>query len=373
MDRFVAFWLGTLILATTVGCRSTQLANDQDHIRQAVLELHTTQIIDNLVRLDKGLPIVQLDYLHMTGTITQNEQGTFGGGQTTVSTSSEHFPAVITTSIAAFSRAFTNTFSYSTQAGQTNQLTITAEPVTNNSELYNAYLEFLKDKSNLMCTKERPAPCDAIVCRSYPDPCCATRSWWWSDRSGSDVYYWVPTASRDAFRRLSLYAVALRVDGTTVATTAFPVKIVGVDKVEHPDPSVPAICTIWIITDKNIPNDNGTLIATIKGRLYSDTTAQQIPVLYDPNVTIAQAQDTVPAKQKTHHFGLSVNLVTMGLVAANATDDQIKSAVDQLINTLGGMQVSIKLRDFAPTQGRTENLLEDIRSTLELQRLNQAL
>jgi|SRR5580700_4797486 hypothetical protein len=368
MERSTVMLLGSLILAATSGCRSAQLANDQDRIRQAVLDLHTTQILDNLVRLDRGLPIIQLDYIHMTGTITQNEQGSFGGGQTTVSTSNQHFKGVVPPSIFAFTRAFTNTFAYSTQAGQTNQLTITAEPVTTNAEVYNAYLEFLKDKGNLICTPQPPGPCDAIVCRSYPNPCCTEHRFW--HRDDDVVYYWVPTGSKDAFRRLSLYAVDLRVDGTTIATTAFSAKILGVENVER-EPDQPN-CLLDIVLDKQIPKDDGTLIATIKGKLYSDVSKVQIQVTPKDKTHIAQ-RDPVPADEKSDRFQIVLNVQEMGLVAPGAKEPELAKAVQDLIAGLGASQVSIKLKRFAPTQGRTDNLLEDIRSQLELQRLNQAL
>ena len=65
------------------GCRSQQLACDQDQFRSRILELYTNQIMDNLVRVDQGLPIVQMDYTNITGTVTQNATAGFSNTQTT--------------------------------------------------------------------------------------------------------------------------------------------------------------------------------------------------------------------------------------------------------------------------------------------------
>jgi len=66
--------LGLLLVAFLglFGCRSQQLACDQNKFRCQILDLYTDQIMDNLIRVDQGLPIVQMDYTNIVGTITQN-------------------------------------------------------------------------------------------------------------------------------------------------------------------------------------------------------------------------------------------------------------------------------------------------------------
>src|SRR6516225_9673574 len=105
--------LAFLVIDPCVGCRAQQLANDQDHIRSAVLELESNQIMDNLIRIRKGLPIMQLDYNHMTGTVTQTVNGNVSGSETIVS------------------RVVTSVVGYSASGQQIMQLTINAEPVLN--------------------------------------------------------------------------------------------------------------------------------------------------------------------------------------------------------------------------------------------------
>ena len=50
------------LLAAIAGCRTEQLRYDQDQMRQAVLDLYTNQIMDNLIRAYCGMPMVQIDY-----------------------------------------------------------------------------------------------------------------------------------------------------------------------------------------------------------------------------------------------------------------------------------------------------------------------
>src|SRR4051794_7369925 len=84
MRKLLHVSAGIMLLGGSFACRSTQLASDQDHIRGAVMELHTNQIMDNLIRYRQGLPILHLDYVHMTGTVTDTASGALGGSQTTV-------------------------------------------------------------------------------------------------------------------------------------------------------------------------------------------------------------------------------------------------------------------------------------------------
>ena len=75
--RRMTLLLPLLLVMGGAGCRSTQLAQDQDQFRARLLDLYTNQIMDNLVRADQGLPIIQVDYTKITGTITQNGMGSF--------------------------------------------------------------------------------------------------------------------------------------------------------------------------------------------------------------------------------------------------------------------------------------------------------
>src|SRR5262249_18479938 len=140
----VALWL------CGPGCRSAHLKMDQDCMRAALLDLYTNQIMDNLIRASNGYPIVQLDYSDITGTVTQNANASYGGNQTLQTARNELGVTTL--------RQFTNFFEYSIGGSQENQLTITANPVLNNNEVYNAYLEYLEKPERFIASDEPPPP-----------------------------------------------------------------------------------------------------------------------------------------------------------------------------------------------------------------------
>ena len=52
------------------GCATRQLCGDEEKMRCCLLQLYTDQLMDNLIRASNGLPIIQLDYTDLTGTVT---------------------------------------------------------------------------------------------------------------------------------------------------------------------------------------------------------------------------------------------------------------------------------------------------------------
>ena len=334
-------WLLVVLLAAGPGCRARQLQHDQDHIRSAVLDLQTNQIMDNLIRIRRGLPIIQLDYSHMTGTVTDTVNGAVNGSDTDQGV---HV-------LLAVTRTFTNLVGYSAGANQVKQLTITAEPVLNAPEVYNAYLEFLKDSAHLVATDE-PPPADAALivrCR-YRDCCDADCA---LSKHRRKVYYWVPCEYRAEFFKLALYVVALR--GQPIATSPnFDVTIKSVKDVK--DLMKPeGAYEVTIVLDKKIPNDRGFVIATVKGRTVDGPQNLQLEKNPGPDA---------PPKDDT--FRLSFNVGT--LAKALAVD---KLSIDDVVKDLNGQKVGIRLHNFFPSGSPTERMLEDIRYQLELNRLGQ--
>ena len=345
--------LGVALLAANPGCRSQQLAKDQDQIRDAVLDLQTNQIMDNLIRIRKGLPIIHMDYIHMTGTVTNTGNGTLGGSQTTLTNRFLTAPATA----ATIRRAFTNVFNHSASATQVNQLTLTAEPVTNSSSVYNAYLKFMKDPAHLIQTSEPPPPGLALLMREVTacgdSPC--------HHRNGCDsTYYWVPCEFNQEFFALSLNAVALRGEPAEFSPN-FEVMVLGFHPgdVEKATASGARRVRLRFKIDKKIPNDDGHMVATIKGRRVEGSS--DIVVLHSDaaDVEIAQPGE-LTEKQKTSELILVTNLDRLAL-----------EEVDDLVTGLTGQKVGIRLNNFVPTGSQTNQLLEDIRYQLELNRLNQ--
>ena len=73
MRRFLLVFCVCSVAAP--GCAVHEMYKDQDQIRTALLDLYTNQIIDNLVRASKGMPIIQLDYTNAQAMITVKETG----------------------------------------------------------------------------------------------------------------------------------------------------------------------------------------------------------------------------------------------------------------------------------------------------------
>jgi len=355
--------LAALLAGCLSGCRTQQLASDQDHIRQAVLDLHTSQIVDNLVRTRKGLPIIQLDYTNMTGTVTQTGAMSGGGTQTVASTSFFNIPAAA----AAVSRVVTGLGNLNTSATQVNQLTLTAQPVLTAPEVYNSYLNFMKVSDRLRETCDPPPPGTAVVVKCYDADCtdpacggcdaCGQRAWWQlRHKERPKVYYWVPVEHRDEFRRLGLYTVAVRGQPTAVTAT-FDVTVRGVveQKEEKADSG---IWTLKMKIDRRVPNDGGFLYATIKGKLYND---EQFTVFPNTTVPLAQPLD-LSEEQKTDEIIVRFSLKTLGL-----------KTVDEVVAGLGGQKVSVRLKQFVPSGSPTDRLLDDLKTQVELFRLGQQL
>ncbi len=346
------------------GCRSQQLANDQDHIRNAVLELHTNQIMDNLIRVRKGLPIIQLDYQHMTGTITQTANAGVNGSQTTNTTRSNTFLGNPAKSFPIFSRMFSNFFAYNVSGSQVNQLTVNAEPVLTNPEVYDAYLDFLRVKEHLIESVDPPSPEEALLVRTREKGGCGSRC---SRRKHHhEVYYWVPCIYKDDFFKMALYSVALRGSPVPISPN-FEVTIKGIVILKAPrslDPSKERqVYTIKMKIDKRIPNDRGYMIATVQSILINGNSVFAVEV--NPSVESAEANNLTD-KQKTDEIIVTFNV---GTVQQQIRAERLGGG--DVIRDLYGQKVGIHLENFAPSGTRTESLLEDIRYQLELNRLGQ--
>jgi hypothetical protein len=354
--------VATLLLGGVIGCRSAQLAYDQDHIRTAVMELETNQIMDNLIRCRKGLPFLHLDYVHMTGTVTDTANGSLGGSQTGVSSRSLQGP----TTALTFLHSFTNVLNWNAAGTKVNQLTLTAEPVTSAPEVYSAYLAFLKNPAHLMETPEPPTPDQALITSARAVCGGSSCSHW---KHHQVVYYWVPCEFRDEFRRLSLYTVALR-GQPIMSSPNFDVTVLGFNPADLPKATGEAgdlpqaiddkAHVLRFKMDKKLPNNNGYMIATIKGKMYNSP-------LYIPGVLkIYQNDDLAEAIP-----GQADNSMTDWL-RLEIIPSKLKIAkIDDVIAGLTNQKVQIHLDYFVPGGSPTDRALEDIRYQLELNRLNQ--
>jgi hypothetical protein len=135
--RGIGWGLCALVALGLVGCRPELLENDQLAIRQSILDMYQDEVMDNLIRTELRLPVIEVDYRTMTGTVTSLTQGTAGYTQTET-----HNSFAISGGATTPLRQIAAGPSFGALQNQTVQLTLTGEPVCDPS-IYDAYEEYL--------------------------------------------------------------------------------------------------------------------------------------------------------------------------------------------------------------------------------------
>lgn len=357
-------WI-SLILVTVVigpGCATNRVASDQDCLRQAVLDLNTNQIMDNLIRLDKGLPVVHIDYSQLTGQVTDTVTAE-GDLENTV----DHMTGVGT--MITVARELKNVWTGKLTGSQANQVSVTGQPVTNDPTVYNAYLAFYAKPGRLMKTPEPPPPGAAILARCAEVGCDDLGCGGHKHRHGRGcrkpevMYYWVPCAYKDDFRELALYAVALRGQVQAVPDY-FTATIVGVEDDKEIKDGKTVQVEMTIVLDQEVPNSLGVLIATIKGRLY-----ERAELLVRAFPGKPPAQPLGPGRPETIVTTDRLRLIFVSGEQPGA----VNATREEAISDLAKQAVKIKFSQFSPAVPKTSDLLQQIRNQLELIRLGQQL
>ncbi len=119
------------------GCRPQLLENDQMGIRQALLDMYQDEVMDNLIRTQLRLPVIEVDYRTMTGTVTSLTQGTAGYSQIMT-----HNSFAIAGGTQTPLRQISAGPTFGALQDQTVQLTLTGEPVCDPT-VYDAYEQYL--------------------------------------------------------------------------------------------------------------------------------------------------------------------------------------------------------------------------------------
>lgn len=133
MKRTTLLMLAAVLMG---GCRADILKRDQLEIRQALLDMYQDEVMDNLIRTKLMLPVIQVDYRTMTGTMTSLTKGI--GGYSKEADRNQLGVVGSTTPVHV-----TKTFpSISGEQDESTQLTLTGEPVCDD-KLYVAYQEYL--------------------------------------------------------------------------------------------------------------------------------------------------------------------------------------------------------------------------------------
>lgn len=319
---------GPLTLLTLVsvvfgmGCRAAQLGQDQADMRQTLLHLYQDQVLDNLVRTKLKLPIAQVDYSNLTGTLSQTVSAT--AGQT--ETKTNNVPAKNATgSLLDTVRAYA--LNYSGTGSEVGQLTVTGQPVINSDAVYTAYVNTLKQHPEIIQEATSNLKPEAVHLKYY----------FWPNRKT----YYVPAANAADF--FDLYLVTTVKRQGAIALLAFRTKVVGILKIKQLS-NTQSLLDVKLV-DKVLA-DSGRFTVSVKGVLYSFR--YQPP----PGANDGEAVDHV-------------------LVNDDETVDSKLSGAD-LAKEIEGKDVTLHGDTYAPGYvAPAPDQLEAIRSQLEQQRLQQ--
>jgi hypothetical protein len=263
----VALLTGLSILVLAPGCAVHQTRCDQDKIRTTLNTLYENQIIDNLVRAANGLPFAQIDYANATSTVTVTETADLGGGQTFEASRQLTLP--VKAIIAVLTRTVTDMFTWNVHGENSNQIAVTANPVINHNEVYDAYLQFLNIPGSLIVSDAPPQPGLAHVCKKW-----------------HHKYYWVPMEFRYLYLRLALITTVQRGTSLLPPDDFFAVSV---QKVLRDDPGEPGRSTRFLIVKISgfIPNDTGRIEFMVDGKTV------RYPVTQIPGVDGGARPDSV--------------------------------------------------------------------------------
>ncbi|UUO08962.1 hypothetical protein M4951_11730 [Blastopirellula sp. J2-11] len=307
-----------LVAVALVGCHATKpLRRDQDDFRQALLEMETNQIFNNLVRAKRGLPIIHVDYDRISGVVTQTGNAQIGGSYTDI-----------------VGGAVTRVLSPSVSGKQDNQLGVTGNPVRDKPEVYVSYLQYLALGDGLVFTTFAPPPGSAHLCT---ETC--------------DGFYWVPTHRTGDFFKLSMDVMGLR--GKLLASPPyFEITLKGVSKVEPgvrvlmQNEKLPLGTQHEMIVELSEPlarNDSGTAAVSIDGFI--------VPVLFSAAPGIAIGEKTSKLK--------------IDYTYGNDMDSgEIPITPQKFIDGLRGQTVKFYASRFQPEPPKQDVLLGQIRDEL---------
>jgi hypothetical protein len=370
MRRFVAIAVIVVpCLAGIGGCRSQQLGYDQNQFRQVLLEMYEDQLMDNLIRAKNRMPLLHLDYTNITGTVTHSGSASVGGGPIGTRTTTFVKPTMSTAG-GSLVRLATQTFNYGVTASQISQLTVTANPIVDNSGVYLAYLNFVEHPSRLIQSCDPPPPEAAPVVR----------------QSGKQ-FYWVPVEYRNEFLEVALRTSGVRTDPSDAAayyesniTGALNITIV-------PRPTTAGIQRDAVVTitlgitdispkDDGLPNDSGWMTAVIKGREIRFKLVETL-------VTDLPASERAKYKDKNDGYknGASTRVLKIRYVYDPTGPSKLRTDKDDLwsapfepdvvVEAVANRGVRIELDHYKPTAPAMVDTLGSIRTQAELLRLNQ--
>jgi hypothetical protein len=197
------------------------------------------------------MPIIELDYSNAGAMLTVHES--IGASDNPLTTTHSNVLTLAMASSLMVTKEILNTFGGSLGADSTNQVQVTANPVTTTPQAYEAYRLFLGIPGSLMVTTCPPPDGAAHLCKK----CC-------------DKYYWVPVEFKKQFLALALAAITDRASALPPPDLFYSVTLVGAiseqpvaveqkeeKKEDKKEAKKADLHQLVLKIDKKIPNDVG--------------------------------------------------------------------------------------------------------------------
>ncbi len=252
---YVRFWgVAASLMLLLAGCQTVKrVKSDHQGARDAVTDLQTLQVFDNVVRLHKGLPIVHVDYKLVNARTEDTLSGEIGvtgsRERTRENGSSDTQGAALATVFTGAKKLVQDVDPRGNATGKTySWLQIDAAPVVQTahaSKVYGAYLEFVDCDGNVECGRTPPAAHEVVMRRQY-----------------GGTWFWIPTHARGAFRKLSLKTL-----GYSEASPEATKMLATIKELQESLPSKPDgnHFDLDVTFTEEVPNRGGYLLVVVGG------------------------------------------------------------------------------------------------------------
>jgi hypothetical protein len=235
MLRYAYFLLLMGAAVSGSGCLGRQFGRDGASAQEAVADIYTDQAMENLIRARNNLPFVQLKFY--TINVSDTDELTVSASlKQTLTTARDLF-------VAMGMRTLVNEYDATGTGDRKRTMSLNADPVTDQNDVYARYLAFACDPNLLGCSDECPQ-CPVHVLRKW-----------------HKKYYWVPCEAGPAFLDLVLKTALMR-GPETAPPAAYQVKILDLLDVT-PAPKDTDSTTATVVFDNAVPNGEGSLVVDL--------------------------------------------------------------------------------------------------------------
>jgi hypothetical protein len=234
----------TTLLGLTSGCLARQVAEDGNGIRQALVAMYTDQALDNLVRAYESRPFVQLKYSMLSVKDTDDLMATGAGGEADFGTSAVTDLTKAGTARFTNGRSFAGKFPVSSTGERDRVMSFHADPVIDQTYIYDDYLKFAHDPKQFVASPVKPS-CPVYLCKN-----CGA------------MWYWIPIEAGPAFLQL-IVDTSFAPPPAAPAEVYYDATITGFDP--QLDVNKKVVPFHYVLTlSKAVPNDDGIIQVVLK-------------------------------------------------------------------------------------------------------------